>query len=235
MVTAGLALVALAAFALPAVASAATNPTLTEPTGTVLDPTGKTCTTGLPGICVTATNIGAWKFVIPGVVVECTTSTMTGGLSVNTVSSTQITIHTINFGGTGSGGACTTTFLGIVTIDTNIGNGIPWCLSSNSTMAADEFQMRGGACGNESHSMTFVLTTTQVGTCKYSRTAAIKGTYTTDTSPDSADAILHLKPSTSTEFTKEEGGVFCPATGQLEASYTLETDTTPSNDPLWFS
>src|ERR1044072_2672059 len=58
IITACLALVALAAFALPATASAATDPQITHPTGTLLNPTGKECT-GNPGICIVATQVCA--------------------------------------------------------------------------------------------------------------------------------------------------------------------------------
>jgi hypothetical protein len=236
LITACLGLLALAAFALPAVASATTTPLFTEPTGTVLDPTGKTCTTGLPGICITGTNIGTTKLkTAGGTLVECTTASMTGALSKNTDTESEGTIHTASFSGTGTGGKCTTSFGGDATIDTNIGNGTPWCLRSTSAMNADEFQVRGNACSAESRSITFVLTTA-LGTCKYNRTLAIIGKYKTDTSADSnSDAILSLAEGANTEFAKEEGGFFCPANGSLEMSFTLETDTTASSDPLWIS
>jgi hypothetical protein len=236
MVTAGLALVALAAFALPAVASATTNPTITEPTGTVLNPTGKTCTTGLPGICVTATNIGSLKFKSGGsTLFECTTASFTGSLSINSGAATEATIVSAAFGGTAAGGACTTASFGNLSIDTNIGNGTPWCLRSTSTMAADEFQIRGNSCASESRSITLVFTFSGSGTCKYNRAAAITGTYKTDTSPENSDAILSLAAGANTEITKEEGGILCPTAFQLEISYTLETDTTPTSDPLYIS
>jgi hypothetical protein len=236
LITACLAQFALAAFLLPAIASATTNPTLTEPTGTILDPTGKTCTTGLPGICITATNIGAMKLKTGGATLwECTTASMTGALSKNTDTESEGTIHTAIFSGTGTSGKCTTNFGGDATIDTNLGNGTPWCLRSTSTMAADEFQVRGNACSGEVRSITFVLTTALTGNCKYNRTAAMKGTYKTDTSPDNSDAILSLAEGANTEFAKEEGGAFCPASGSLEMSFTLETDTTVSSDPVYFS
>ena len=228
LITAALALVALAAFALPAVASATTNPEITHPTGTRL----------ATGTKIKATNIGLTKFLTPGGVtlVECSTATMTGTLTKNNGTETEGTIETTAFSGTAAGGACTSSF-GNITVDTNIGNGTPWCLRSTSTMAADEFQVRGNSCANEARSITFVLTSSTVGTCKYNRPAAIKGKYKTDTAGDSnSDAILSLSPATAsdTEATREEGSFLCPSAGVLEMSFTMETDTATA-EPLYFS
>lgn len=233
LITACMALVALAAFALPAVASAANDPDLTHPTGTMMavHPLGKTCLEDPTG-CIDATNIGVTKMKSPGgaTLVECSQATMTGMLTKNDGSNVEGDITSTSFSGTGTGGECTSSFGGI-TVDTNIGNGTPWCLRSTSTMGTDKFQVRGNACNLASRSITFVLTSTTVGTCKYNRTAALEGEYTTHPT----DAILHLKPGASTEFALEEGGFFCPSAGQLEMSFTLETDTTASADPLYIS
>jgi hypothetical protein len=227
LITACMALVALAAFALPATASAVNDPDITHPTNTLLGTPTK----------IKATNVGVTKMLSPGgsVLVECSVATMTGTLTKNDgAGNVEGTIENTTFAGTGTlregEKECTGSF-GNVTVHTNIGNGTPWCLRSTSTMATDKFQVRGGSCSEEARSITFVLTSTTVGTCKYNRTTAIEGEYTTH--PE--DAVLHLKPSTLTEFTKEEGGFFCPGAGQLEMSFTLETDTTPTADPLYIS
>ena len=220
-----LVLVALAAFALPAVASAATNPEITHPTGTRL----------ATGTKIKMTSVGVEKWTAPGgaTLVECSSSTMTGTLVRNNGTETEITIESTSFSGTAAGGACTSTF-GNITVDTNIGNGTPWCVRSTSTMNADEFQIRGNACNLASRSITYVLTSTTAGTCKYNRATPDVGTYKTDTSPDNSDAILSIGSSVGSESTKSEGGFLCPSAMVRDWSYTLETDTaTP--EPLYFS
>jgi hypothetical protein len=237
LITACMALFALAAFILPAGASA--SPVVTEPTGTKLDPTGKTCTTGLPGICITATNVGETLLKSGSTVLaRCTTATMTAGMSKNSGTHVEATIHTTTFAGTGAevGGEkeCTGSF-GNITVDTNLGNGTPWCLTGGGELAADAFTVRGGGCAEAVRGITFVLTSTTAGACKYERTkekGPLTGTFTTDTT---GDAILSLASGANTEFAKEEGGFLCPASGSLEMSFTLETDTKVSNDPIWIS
>lgn len=222
LITACMALVALAAFALPAVASA--SPELTHPTGSTL----------ATGSKIKATNIGATKLIAGGTtLIECATSTMTGTLTKNSGTETEGTIESTTFSGTATEGKCTSNFGGATTIHTNIGNGTPWCLRATSAMATNEFQVRGNSCSSEARSITFVITNS-IGTCKYNRTTALKGTITTDTGGSPTDAILHLTPSANTEFTKEEGGILCPSTGQLEMSYTLELDQATAT-PVWIS
>jgi len=228
LITACMALFALAAFALPAGASATE---LTHPTGTTL----------ATGTKITGTSIGSlvlWNEAKTSKLVECSTATLTGTLTANDPTP-KGTIETAVFGGTGSKveGApepeCTGTF-GNVTVDTNIGNGTPWCLTLTSETA---FSVRGNECAKEQRAITFVLTSTTVGTCKYSRTAAVTGTATTDTGVSATDAILHVPAtveSSNATFTKEEGSILCPSTGLLEMSFTLETDNIKA-EPLYIS
>jgi hypothetical protein len=230
LITGCLGLLALAAFILPASASAA-NATVTHPTGVILNPAGKTCTPGLPGICITATNIGntiMWNTGHTTKLIECTKATMTGSLITNTDQTIQGQIHTATFTGNQAENKCKGAF-GNFVFHTNIGNGTPWCLDHEGNN--DNFTVTGGACGSP-RSITFVLTVDGIGTCKYSRAAAVEGTFTTHST---GDAILSVVPTVGSQFTKEEGGVLCPASGELEMSFTLETDTTASNDPLYIS
>jgi hypothetical protein len=221
-----MALVALAAFALPLAASAATNPEFTQPTGTRI---------GF-GTSILGTSLGAIKFEtnVGTILVECNTASFTGTVMQNNGTETAVTVETTTFKGTATGGACTSSF-GNITVDTNLGNGTPWCLRSTSTMNADEFQIRGSSCLAEQRSITFVLTSTTAGTCKYSRSSAIAGTYRTDTSAESSDAILSLARGANTEFVKEEGGILCPSSFELEGSFTLERDESLAKNPLYIS
>ncbi|MGN6201285.1 MAG: hypothetical protein ACTHNY_02640 [Solirubrobacterales bacterium] len=228
LITACMALFALAAFVLPASASAVE---LTHPTSTRL----------ATNVKIDATSIGIQKLTDPSgnPLVECTSATMTGTLTKNNGSEVEGSIESTTFSGTGTNGECTSV-IGGLTVDTNLGNGTPWCLRATPTMNADEFQVRGNSCANASRPITFVLTSTTIGTCKYSRSEPIRGTYTTDTNPNPQDAILSLSGSgetgtTDTNFTKEEGSFLCPGSGTLDMEFTLETDTTPTASPLYIS
>jgi hypothetical protein len=239
LITGCLALFALAAFILPASASAVVA---TEPTGTALNPTGKTCTTGLPGICITGTNTTVAKFKSGSTTLsECSKVVLTGAISKNEGGVVEGTVHTATFTGTGTEQVagmpeCTSSVFGNLTPTTNGGGvdentvaaGTPWCMKS---AAEDKFTVRGGACGAESRAITFVLDSTTAGECKYSRTASLEGTFTTDTT---GDAVVSLAAGAATNFTKESGGVLCPTEGSLEMSFTLETDEAETK-PLFFS
>jgi hypothetical protein len=224
-----MALVALAAFALPATASA--SPELTHPTGTTYcpkDEAGKEC-------LVTGTNVGDWVLAGPfGTNVTCSKVALTGTITENSGKSVKGDITSATFNGTGEGGDCTST-LGSVRVTTTVGNGTPWCLTANSEMAADEFQVRGNACTAASRSITFVLDFTGGPTCYYNRTAVVKGTFATDTAGQ--DAVLSF---TEQEWVLEKGEneTFlkpCLTSGKLTGAATLETDTTASNDPMYIS
>ena len=225
LIMACMALFAFAAFALPAVASA--SPELTHPTGTTLATNTK----------IDATGIGIQRLTDTSgnTLVECSSATMTGTLTKNNGTEVEGSIESTTFKGTGTNGECTSSFGGI-TVDTNIGNGTPWCLRATAAMNKDEFQVRGNSCANAARSITFVLTSTSIGTCKYVRTEPLKGTFATHPT----DAILTLTGSgatggADTEFTKEEGSILCPSNGTLDMEFTLETDTTASADPLYIS
>jgi hypothetical protein len=218
----------LAAVVLPASASATT---VTHPTGTVLNPAGKTCTVGLPGICITGTNVGdtaMWNTGHTTKLIQCTKATITGSLITNNDNVIEGQIHSVGFAGTGPSGACTAHVGESGAVDTNLGNGTPWCFKHEGNN--DNFTVTGGACGSP-RSITIVLTIFSVGTCKYSRTGAVEGTFTTHST---GDAILSIVPTVGSTFTKEEGGVLCPSSWELEMSFTLETDRTTA-EPLYIS
>jgi hypothetical protein len=221
LILACMAVVALAAFALPAVASATPRLCETE---------GATCTTLGTGVKIHASNVGATKFISGGVtLVECTSATLTGTLTQNNAEGIKGDVETASFTGAEAGGKCKSSFGGATAVDTNIGNGVPYCLTASG--ATDTVSVRGNSCTAETRSITFVLTTTNIGTCRYSRAAAFTGTITTHTS-SSEDAVGTLAPA-GTEFTKEEGSVLCPASGGLEMKFTLTTDNSPTFTTLY--
>jgi hypothetical protein len=243
LITAAPGLVAFAALALPAAASA-TSPVLTHPTGTAYCPNGSnTCK-------LTGTNIGNTKFKSGGSTLsECTTAKLTGWVAKNKETHIEGNITTATFSGNGAEfdgmneclgffgfGNLTPTTNGTHPLGTKVDNedvthGTPWCMTAGGELGANEFTIRGGTCDETSRTMTFVLASTSAGTCKYERTTAIRGNYTT---VSKGDAIFTLT-STNTLFTGEAGNPGgCSASGSLEMSFTMETDSaTP--EPLYIS
>jgi hypothetical protein len=220
LITACMALAAFAAFAvLPAVASATNDPDLTHPTGTL----AKT------GIKIEGTNIGETLMTDAqgNTLVSCQTATMTGTLTKNDGSNVEGSIESTSFKNHAST-TCTSSSMGNVTVTTaGFTNSVPWCLRSTSTMATDEFQVRGNECSKASRPIRFILHGAFGVTCTYQRSTAIPGKFTTHPS----DAILTI---TKEQFPLLEGSFLCPPAGYLDMSFTLETDT-PTAEPLYIS
>jgi hypothetical protein len=244
LITASLALVALAAFALPAAAQAATNATLTHPTGTAFSLTGKTCTT-ITGACVKATNVGNTLMTntTGGIEFTCTGATMTGILKNNTTGNVQGDIHLAEFSGTGSGGACTGFFgldFPVDPLNMGTGAGQGWCVKATSAMGTDEFQVFGGHCSEPAKKIEFRRTLGS-GQCTYRSTftTAFRGEYRTHST---GDAIL-TTPRAGSSATADAGfekisdttfGNVCISSTGLDMSFTLETDTATA-EPFYIS
>jgi hypothetical protein len=214
LMTGLLALVALAAMALPAVASA--SPEITHPTGTTL----------ATGAKITGTNVGNTVLTSSLGNVECSKALMTGTLTKNSGTAVEGTISSASFKGT-EGGAeekCSGAFGSVAVTVTSL----PWCIRATNTMAPDEFQVRGGACTEAAKAITFALHTSLFGTCTFERAAAspVTGTFRTHAA---GDALLTI---TNVAFTRTSG--FCPSEGKLDMSFTLETDKTIA-EPLYIS
>lgn len=216
-----LALVACIAFAgAPASAFATNDPEVTHPTGTLLG----------VGTKFSGTNVGNIVFTNSSgnIIHECSTATLTGALTKNDGNNVEAVISSLAFTGTGVGGACTSSSGNLTFTFNPATNGLPWCLRSTSTMATDEFQIRGNECSKLARPIRFVIDISAGGTCTYQRTAAIQGTYKTH--PE--DAVLSIS---KVELPLLEGSILCPSSTFLDMSLTLETDTTESADPLYIS
>jgi len=221
LMTGLLALVALAALALPAVASA--SPELGETTET------NVWEKIVPPALIQATSLEVSKMTSPGgtTLTECDTAVMTGDLFENSGTSVKGNITSAAFHNAG-GADCTALFGGTAKVTTNVGNGVPWCVQTTKT--ADQVEIRGGKCSEAARSITFVLDTSSFGECKYNSTTFPTGTFTTDTSPEHKDAVVTVTKSGL--WTRESGSsVFCPAEANLDMKFTLETDNT--NIPLY--
>jgi hypothetical protein len=147
---------------------------------------------------------------------------MTGYLEKNTDTAIEGTIHSATFNGTPGVTPHTThcaATSGILTPTTNVAGGLPWCLRSTSTMAADEVQIRGGKCSEAARSIKFILDYSSPGPfeCTYEKATPVIGTATT--SPTAAKITIEKQ-----EFVKVGGGFLCPAKGFLDLTVSLYTD-----------
>jgi len=227
LITACIGLAALAAFALPASASAIQ---IGETVGSEFKELANKTK-------ITATNVGSVKFLNPslGVISECSQAVVTGELHNNGTSGEVIEANVTTATISGNGeifdkmkecvgesalGSLTPTTNGNNVDEENIANGTPWCVKT--IKGTDEFQVTGGLCTTEPRAISFILDATLAGACTYSRSEPIKGTFTTHST---GDALLTLKPGSTTAFLKTAGGFFCPGSGSLEMSFTLETDS----------
>jgi hypothetical protein len=145
-------------------------------------------------------------------------------------------VETAAFSGTGASGDCTSNGLGdfkVTTAPAN-GQGTPWCMKAIPG-AAMELQVRGGKCNEAARKITFILDSTSLGLeCKYERSTAtgpVKGTYNTDIET-TEDALGTLSGGANATFVREESSIFCPEKGELDMTFTLETDST-TTEPLY--
>jgi hypothetical protein len=217
----------IAAFAVvPSLASA--KPVITHPTGSVLATETKILATNVGGPTI-MTLTGGGK-------IECSSAKLTGTLKTNsTASGFEGEIESATFTGTGGTQAsepglpeCTGTFLSAVTV-----TGLPWCLEG--TEANDNFKLRGGKCSEAAKALNFTLSSTIFGfpvVCKYQRGAAspVTGHFTTHPAGDLVGTVTG-----EPEFLRVESSETCPTGGSLDMSFTAETDTTASADPLYAS
>jgi hypothetical protein len=192
-----MALAAFSAFSIaPSVASA--SPELTDPAGVTL---------GVPSTLV-GTNVGNTLMTTGIGTIECTKAVMHGKAIENTGTSIAGEIETATFTGVESEERCSGP-LGAVKVTTR---NLPWCLRASSKMTKDTFELRGGKCSEAAKVLTFVLHTS-AGECQYSRQTVLG---TIDTGTD-------LLTVSGVEFTRENSNFFCPSSGTLDMTFTLET------------
>jgi len=234
LMTGLLALVAFAALALPAIASA--SPEIGETTaGGVWDKLAvhnpaKTCTEE-PSGCIKATNVGETLMTNSSgsVLTRCTTAVLTGELTKNSGTEIEGNVNSATFTGSGSESRCTATFgNSIVTPNVEVEeegkkvkHGLPWCIKAGGSLEKDEMTVRGGSCSETARDIRFILDVLGGVECEYQRTTAIPGTFTTDTSGQDAETTI-----TKQKFTRIRGSsLVCPSEGFLDMTFTLETDT----------
>jgi hypothetical protein len=205
--------VAMAAMAAsPAGAMATNSPELVE-NGTRVE----------PGNLINGTKVTNALFTDSSgnILLSCEVATLTGQVTKNDGSNVEVTISSAIF--TNAGGANCSGSLGSTKVTMNpTTNGLPWCLRSTTTMATDEFQIRGNSCAGASRSMRYVLDLPFGVECTYQRSAARIGSFTTGI----GKTILS---STTAESPLQEGSFGCPSALFLDLSFTLETDDAGTN------
>jgi hypothetical protein len=222
LIGAFMALAAFAAFAvMPAVSSA--SPVITHPTGTKL-------ATGV-NIRAHLVNGDALLTGTSGeTLVDCNSATITGKLTENSGTSFKGEITSAIYGGTGtqaSGEPATecTSSIGNASVTALATTKSPWCLTSTTE---DKWHLTGGTCAASGGNLKFILVSTTIGTCEYESTEGPSGTFTTHST---GDAILTV---TKSGFKLINSNFFCPTSGTLDQSFTLETDSVPT-EPLYIS
>jgi hypothetical protein len=196
------------------------GPTLTYPTGTKL--AGEPKLRGLAVGSITLTDLNG------NTLLSCTAGETTGTLRKNSGTEIEMSIESGAYTGTGTDGACTTSF-GDTKWTINASSKAPWCLRATSAMAADEFKLGSGGCPSGTGAIKLTAEpTAPLVMCTYERKAAIAGTFTTH--PE--DATLKFGDSVLLE--KEPRSPSCPDETQMDASFTLERDEAGSH-PMYIS
>lgn len=212
---------ALVAFAIvPAVASA--SPVLTE-NGTALAASVK--------ITALSTKTENAVFAAGSTEVKCNENWMTGTVHRNKENIVEGTIEKAEFRSnlTTSGTDCDGgSLLGPTVVEipdlTNFGGTgekAHWCIKT--VPKTDEWELEGRSCTSTvAPTLTFILRSTGGLKCAYIRTATVRGTFTTNSTP------VTLKVTGEPEFTGAgEGNSFlCPGAGKIRSmDFDLYTDT----------
>ncbi|HWC47799.1 MAG TPA: hypothetical protein VG448_02850 [Solirubrobacterales bacterium] len=210
LITACLALVAFAAFILPASASAANDPQLTS-SGSLV-PAGTSIIGTLSGGSVvfwnTATNIQQ---------LVCSNFKLDGSVLRNSGSTVEVEVTSYGFWGTGAANVdnglpeCTGSFGNLFFTARNL----PFLLKSLPTYNTDEVQL-SAKIGN----IKFLLGSTTAGECEYETAASIKA----DTTTGGTEAQITTRDTAAgSGFKLIRGGFLCPESGMLLMTFNMET------------
>lgn len=165
---------------------------------------------------ITGTSTEKTKLTSSAGTVECDTSVIHGTVTQNAGKVIEGDI-TEAFFHNNEKKPCSGAF-GSVTVEIT---SLPWCIKQTKT--TNVFEVRGGTCGEAAKPLTFTLQTGLFGTCKYERTTGVTGNGVNVTAGGVTNAHLTVSKSV---FNRVSG--FCPATGELDFTFKLETsDGTP--------
>lgn len=213
LISASMVAAAFVALVLPAAASATNDPQLTS-NSTVI-PVGTS-------VHFTASLI--WTTTEGSTLVTCSSAKLTGTVKANSGSKVEeeIPLKSAILQGTGSVHAhnslpeCTGSFGNAYsTVTTAL------CVRSDSSMATDEFQVNGGACGTGGK-VKFIVGSTTAGACEYESTGAVKGTYTTG---GTEAKLTTIDTSAGSGSMRISGGFLCPTSFAWAVSLTIATTT----------
>jgi hypothetical protein len=227
-----MAVAALAAFALPATASAKNTPHLTDAAGSAA------VGVAINGTLLEKTEATFWNTATSIKLSTCTNATLTGKIVKNTTGTVEGTITTFDFSGTGGVHAdnglpeCTGDIgPSAVTVVSN-----PLCLRSTEAMATHEFQvgaeLAGKTCAEGTGNVKFLLKSTTAGDCEYETASSIKGDFTTASGV--ASQLTTRDTIAGSGANRIRGGFLCPTSGMLRMTFTMETETI-GNPPLWIT
>jgi hypothetical protein len=208
------ALTALAAFVLPAGASAENTPNLVEGAS--------------PGVALAAgakivgTNAGDaifWNTATTVKQVTCTKATLKGEITKNKEKAVEGNITTLNLSGTGAVHPDN----GLPECTDSFGSGfefkvtrLPLLLNALPVYTTDEIRITGTG-GN----IRFDIIDTTVGACEYEATSTLKGDFTTG----GTQTTLTTRDTEAGSGSKLiAGGFFCPTSWVLAFKFTLETE-----------
>lgn len=212
LITAVIALIAVAAIDLPGTALAANDPQLTE--------SGSLVAAGASIVGTTAN--AALNSTTGSTLLTCSSAKGTGKVLKNSGGTLEGELTTYTYSGTGGISAdnslpeCTGSFGNVYITVTNT----PLCVRSTPLMAEDEGQVGGGGCGTFGP-VKFTIGSTTAGECKYETTSTLKGTFTTG----GTETNLTFKNTQEASGAKlVSGGFLCPTSGMLTGSASLETE-----------
>ena len=208
LITTCMALVAFAAFILPATASAANDPQLTSEGGLV--PVGASITGTAVNVLFTTT-AGATQ-------TTCSHAHLTGTVTKNSENTVkgEIPVGSVSFRGTGATSTdnnlpeCTSSFGNFFfTVTTKL------CFESGPAQAEDEVLFTG--CTGK---VKFIIGSTTSGECEYESTGAIQADVTTG---GTEAALTTRDNSAGTGMKLIRGGFLCPTSMALKMTFGLKT------------
>ena len=85
-------------------------------------------------------------------------------------------------------------------------------------MATNEFQVSGGKCPGGGKAK-FIIGSTTIGECEYETSSTIKGDYKTN-----PPELTVRNTTAGSGASKIRGTFFCPSSGMLKMSFSLETE-----------
>jgi hypothetical protein len=212
-----MAIVAFAAFVLPASAMALNDPQLTDGSGGAV----------AKGSLIKAHNVGETIFYNTAKTIKesvCNNVLLTGEVTSNGVGTGTVSgkITKANFAGTGPVHADN----GLAECTGEIGNSyitvknLPMEVSSTPAMVTDEFQVTGNAGAK----IKFLIGSTLAGNCEYEAAGPVKGDYTTGTSATNDSTFKTRATEAGSGSKLIAGGFLCPSSGVLDMTFTMETD-----------